>query len=126
MTKKLCLQLLICIGSALSCATVCFAQSYELGSSDNALAAEIQLESTNSSWSKIPELSAYKYRGNLQSNKFHRPGCNFGDMMAKGKRIYFHYRRDAIDAGMKPCNWCLPRWWKTVHCRILRSNLDLK
>ncbi|MBX9571310.1 MAG: hypothetical protein K2X77_20610 [Candidatus Obscuribacterales bacterium] len=63
---------------------------------------------------------AYRYIGNLISNKFHRPGCTFGESMAKKKRIHFQYRRDAIESGMKPCNWCLPRWWKSVHCRIIK------
>lgn len=61
----------------------------------------------------------YKYRGNLFSMKFHRMNCEYGKIMARAKRVQFHFRKDAISAGMSPCNWCLPRYWTSVRGKII-------
>jgi len=49
----------------------------------------------------------YKYVGNSFSFKFHRPSCPFAKAMWRGHVIKFQYRKQAIDAGQKPCRYCL-------------------
>jgi hypothetical protein len=56
----------------------------------------------------------YKYVGNSFSLKFHRPSCPFAKAMSVRHVQLFHFRREAIAAGEKPCRYCLPPWWKSV------------
>jgi len=61
----------------------------------------------------------YKYTGNAFSLKFHRPSCPFAKVMWKRNIVRFEYRKQAIDAGQKPCRYCLPPDWKSVGASIL-------
>lgn len=61
----------------------------------------------------------YKYAGNNFSRKFHRPSCLFARAMNAQHLELFHFRRQAVAAGMRPCRWCLPPVWKEVRA-ILR------
>lgn len=63
----------------------------------------------------------YKYIGNSFSFKFHRPSCPFAKAMWRGHVIRFEYRKQAIDAGQKPCRYCLPPYWKSVGAKILKN-----
>lgn len=63
----------------------------------------------------------YKYVGNSFSFKFHRPSCPFARAMWRGHVVKFQYRKQAIDAGQKPCRYCLPPYWKSVGAKILRA-----
>ncbi|MDZ4832217.1 MAG: hypothetical protein SGJ27_00295 [Candidatus Melainabacteria bacterium] len=65
------------------------------------------------------EQPIYKYVGNLFSLKFHRPSCKFARVMWRQHVIRFQYRKQAIDAGQKPCRYCLPPNWKSVEAKIL-------
>jgi hypothetical protein len=56
----------------------------------------------------------YKYVGNSFSLKFHRPSCRYAKAMNVHHVQLFHYRREAIEAGEKPCNYCLPQSWGSV------------
>lgn len=60
-----------------------------------------------------------KYIGNLESLKFHRPLCPYALVMAKFRACRFHSRQAAVDAGMRPCRYCLPRVWKRVKAKLL-------
>lgn len=60
-----------------------------------------------------------KYVGNVDSMKFHRQSCQFARIMARARRIDFEFRKQAVMAGMKPCNWCLPQWWTNVQAELL-------
>jgi hypothetical protein len=64
----------------------------------------------------------YKYVGNLFSLKFHRPSCPFARAMWRGNIIRFQYRKQAIEAGQKPCRYCLPPNWKSVGASILKTS----
>lgn len=66
----------------------------------------------------------YKYLGNVVSLKFHRPGCPYGQIMARPKRIFFQYRYQAIEQGFKPCRFCLPPVWKTVRARLINPDIS--
>lgn len=61
----------------------------------------------------------YKYVGNSFSFKFHRPSCRFANAMWKKHRLFFQFRKQAIDAGQKPCRYCLPPEWKSVDAKLL-------
>lgn len=63
----------------------------------------------------------YKYTGNLFSKKFHRPSCPFARAMWRQNVIRFQHRKQAVDAGQKPCRYCLPPTWKSVGARILKA-----
>ncbi len=64
----------------------------------------------------------YKYVGNSFSFKFHRPSCPFAKAMWRGHVVKFQYRKQAIDAGQKPCRYCLPPYWKSVGAKILKTS----
>ena len=61
----------------------------------------------------------YKYVGNNFSLKFHRPSCLFAKAMAPDHIELFHFRKQAVDAGMQPCRYCLPANWTTVRATLL-------
>ncbi|HEY9712612.1 MAG TPA: hypothetical protein V6C72_04035, partial [Chroococcales cyanobacterium] len=60
-----------------------------------------------------------KYVGNNFSLKFHRPSCPFAQAMNAMHVNLYHFRRQAVSAGMVPCRYCLPPWWTTVRAQIL-------
>jgi hypothetical protein len=68
-----------------------------------------------------PTLAAlpFKYVGNKFSSKFHRPSCPFAKCISHCHLVYFARRYNATDAGYAPCQYCLPRDWKTVHLVVL-------
>lgn len=69
----------------------------------------------------------FKYIGNRYSSKFHRPGCIFAKIMSPRKAVLLHYRRQAIEAGLKPCRWCLPATWTCVKAKLLpKGNLSIR
>jgi len=65
------------------------------------------------------QLLPYKYVGNSFSFKFHRPSCQFARAMSLDHVVLFHFRRDAVGAGHRPCRWCLPPAWRTVEAHVL-------
>jgi len=67
------------------------------------------------------EREIYKYIGNKFSNKFHRPWCPFEKAMNAHNALFFHFRHNAIAAGFKPCQYCLPLVVKRVRCVLLPS-----
>ena len=67
------------------------------------------------------ETPVFKYVGNKFSSKFHRPSCPFAKAMSQYHLVFFKARHDAVDQGFKPCKYCLPKQWKTVHLLILPS-----
>lgn len=62
----------------------------------------------------------YKYIGNGSSGKFHRPSCPFAKVMGRSRRIFFRFRRDAIESTFVPCRYCLPPSWRSVSCKLLK------
>ncbi len=72
-------------------------------------------ESDSSTTTDLP----YKYVGNTFSLKFHRPSCVFARAMSAGRVELFHFRRQAVEAGMQPCRYCLPPDWKTVRAVVV-------
>lgn len=60
-----------------------------------------------------------KYVGNSFSLKFHKPSCPFARVMRKSRRVAFTFRKAAVDAGQRPCKYCLPPWWLSVEAKIL-------
>ena len=46
------------------------------------------------------------FRGNIVSEKFHKPGCTY--YKSNSNTEYFENREDAIEAGFKPCKNCNP------------------
>jgi hypothetical protein len=84
--------------------------------------SEVDNSQTERTRSQTDEKSPiYKYIGNSSSFKFHRPSCPFARAMWRGHIIKFHYRKQAIDAGQKPCRYCLPPFWKSVGAKILKD-----
>lgn len=71
------------------------------------LIAAILLLLTSIAAINFPAISeSIEYHGNVQSYKFHRPGCrwyNCGNCTA-----VFHSRSEAIKAGFVPCKICDP------------------
>jgi hypothetical protein len=67
----------------------------------------------------------FKYVGKSFSNKFHRPSCPFAQCMSSNHLVFFEHRHDATDRGFKPCKYCLPANWKTVHAVILPISKSL-
>jgi len=60
-----------------------------------------------------------KYVGNSVSLKFHKPSCPFARVMSYSKRVQFHFRRQAVACGHKPCRYCLPQTWTVCRAKIL-------
>jgi hypothetical protein len=90
------------------CVSFCAPASFAL----NAVAAvesspEIKLE------------TPVKYWGNSSSAKFHKPSCPFAKAMNSRHVVFFHFRREAIEAGQEPCRYCLPPFVKRVRCVLL-------
>ena len=48
------------------------------------------------------------YIGNLDTGKFHAPGCGDVDKMAPSNKASFSSRDEAISAGYSPCGHCNP------------------
>jgi hypothetical protein len=63
----------------------------------------------------------YKYFGNSFSGKFHRPWCPYSQAMNLNHAVAFNFRWQAIRSGYRPCNFCLPQQWKSVHCVLLKQ-----
>jgi hypothetical protein len=88
---------------------------------DNDADTEPQANVVNSqSSSQLP----YKYVGNRYTHKFHRLSCPFAQAMANYNVEYFHFRKEAIEHGDKPCHWCLPPWWKSVSATIVGTTAE--
>lgn len=68
---------------------------------------------------RLPDDPEFKYVGNSFSKKFHRPWCPFEQVMNANKAVFFRYRWHAIEAGFKPCRYCLPAVVKQVRCVLL-------
>lgn len=66
----------------------------------------------------------WKYVGNRQSLKYHLGECEFAAIMSSSRRVGFQFRQQAIDCGMKPCNWCLPEWSARVEGRLLQQGVQ--
>lgn len=64
----------------------------------------------------------YKYVGNSFSLKFHRPSCPFAKAMSLHHVQLHHFRKQAVQAGQKPCKYCLPPNWKEVHASLLPAD----
>ena len=62
---------------------------------------------------------AEKYLGNIDSMKYHKTFCEYAKMINPCRRILFDSRAKAIEAGMNPCNWCMPGWVLTVQGKLL-------
>lgn len=54
----------------------------------------------------LPEVAAGEYRGNARSHVFHRPGCK--SYHCKNCTIPFSDRKQAVQAGFRPCGICNP------------------
>jgi methylphosphotriester-DNA--protein-cysteine methyltransferase len=63
----------------------------------------------------------YKYYANNASMIFHRPSCPFGKAISISHLELFHFRKEAIDSGYKPCRYCLPPTWTSVQAKILST-----
>jgi hypothetical protein len=48
------------------------------------------------------------YIGNLDTGKFHAPGCGDVDKMDPSNKVYFSTRDEAIGSGYDPCGHCHP------------------
>jgi hypothetical protein len=70
-----------------------------------------------------PELGSvpFKYVGNSFSCIFHRPSCPFAQCISANHLRFFARRFHATDRGYRPCGYCLPKSWTTVHV-VLMSN----
>ena len=60
-----------------------------------------------------------QYWGNSFSLKFHRPSCPFAQAMNPIHVQFFQSRHAAIEQGERPCRYCLPPYWTSVHCVLL-------
>ncbi len=101
-------------------------------SSQNQKLLEIRIFQNQQASTKHKEMAAldkrddqsindYGYIGNIDSLKFHHAECEYAHLMAKCRRIKFKDKEDAIEAGLKACNWCMPKWWTSVKGEILRT-----
>lgn len=48
------------------------------------------------------------YVGNLNSGKFHAPGCGDVNKMNPSNKVYFSSRDEAVSSGYSPCGHCHP------------------
>ena len=78
----------------------------------------LSVKATEADAGKLP----FKYWGNSFSHKFHRPSCPFARQIGSGRLTRFHFRCQAVDAGYKPCRWCLPPVWLSVHAVLLKPD----
>lgn len=61
----------------------------------------------------------YKIVGNSFSLKFHQPQCEFARKMNIAHVRLLHSTDEALALKYKACNWCFPRWSKSVSSRIV-------
>lgn len=69
-----------------------------------------------------PECSPGNYIGNVDSMKYHFPFCEYGRIIGIRRRVYFTSRDAAQTAGLSPCNWCMPRFNKSVEAKLIKSS----
>jgi micrococcal nuclease len=50
----------------------------------------------------------YGFVGSAKSHKFHRTTCQYAEAMSPANRVEFKTRREALEAGYVPCNFCRP------------------
>lgn len=97
---------------------------------ENRLADYTHNSKEKSKYTELPSQSVHgkegelnwTYIGNAESMKFHLASCEFACVMANSRRVGFKNRMQAIEAGMRPCNWCQPQCWTHVEGHII--NLD--
>jgi hypothetical protein len=65
---------------------------------------------------------SYKYFGNSDSNKFHRPSCIYASAISKRHLVLFQWRWQAIAAHFQPCRYCLPPVVKSTHAVLLTTH----
>lgn len=66
----------------------------------------------------------YKYVGNMDTEKFHRPSCPYAKIMNRVRKRFFHFRHEATDLGQVPCRYCLPPIVRNVRGTIRPSQSD--
>jgi len=99
-----------------------FALSVLLSSAQNSLADQLVLPEKHIHSDAVDSaLADNMFVGNIESMKYHRADCEFARLMRRRKRIRFHDDSAAAFAGMKPCNWCLPRWSTRVEGRLVNT-----
>lgn len=69
--------------------------------------------------SAMTDALPFKYVGNSYSCIFHRPSCPFGQCISAHHVRFFAKRFNATAAGYRPCGYCLPKNWTTVHAVLL-------
>ena len=55
-----------------------------------------------------PSQSSYSYVGSVNSDKYHRPSCQWANKIKPGNEIYFNTKDQAELEGYKPCKVCKP------------------
>ena len=64
--------------------------------------------SSSSGGSSYHSGTSSSYVGNLETGKFHAPGCGDVDKMDPSNKIFFSSRDEAIGNGYDPCGHCRP------------------
>jgi micrococcal nuclease len=65
-------------------------------------------------WKNLRE-KAGQYTGNINSKRFHIPGCSYGKKTASKNKVLFKSSRDAFRQGYFPCGQCLTIGDLTYH-----------
>lgn len=64
----------------------------------------------------------YRFVGNTYSKKFHKPQCEFTRKMNVKHVILIESKKIAESKSYKECNWCMPKWTKSVSSKIVETN----
>lgn len=64
--------------------------------------------SSPSSSSSSSASSSATYWASSNSNKFHKPSCEWAQKISSKNKVVFHSRSEALNAGYRPCQVCSP------------------
>ena len=83
--------------------------------------AEPKEESSVSAATASPAAKPFRIVANSFSQKFHLPQCEFARKMNLKHVRLLHDKAEAARLNYKACNWCFPRWDKSVSSKIIDS-----
>ena len=69
---------------------------------------------------KANKNTKYAYVGNTFSKKYHLPGCEFAQKINIYHVKLLKTKEQAEKINYKACNWCMPRWTKSVRSKIIK------
>lgn len=102
--------------------TILLSLTYPLNVHADTKDRQSQKQSKNKSErkTKTKKISKYAYVGNTFSKKYHLPGCEFAQKINVYHVKLIRNKDEAKKLTCKACNWCMPRWTKSVSSKVIK------